>query len=43
MAARHGRPAALAQLQEAEHPDPDDPSDLAEIWRLVLQAVRSAL
>jgi hypothetical protein len=41
VAARHGRPAALAQLQEAGHPD--DPSDLAEIWRLVLKAVRSAL
>jgi hypothetical protein len=41
VAARHGRPVALAQLQDAEHPD--DPSDLAEIWRLVLKAVRSAL
>ena len=39
--ARHGRPAALAQLQDAEHPD--DLSDHAEIWRLVLQAVSSSL
>lgn len=39
--ARHGRASALAQMQAAEHPD--DPSDLAEIWRLVLQAVRASL
>jgi hypothetical protein len=39
--ARHGRPVALAQLRDGEHSD--DPSDLAEIWRLVLQAVRTAL
>jgi hypothetical protein len=39
--ARHGRPAALAQMRDAEHPD--DLSDRAEIWRLVLRAVRSSL
>lgn len=39
--ARHGRPVALAQLREAERPH--DRSDPAEIWRLVLRAVRAAL